>query len=341
MGKNSGRNAGGSYSNPNSRARSRKEYEKKHNVTTTYSSSNGSKKRNTSNKKPSNEKIKVQTATMYGAHTDKDGNVVDNLTGKVYGKAKTPRSKVYNTSEESRKIDYRKPKKPEAKIIISTNNFNDLYIELPIHMGHFHKIGKQSKKLIYNFFEMNSWCIPYLNDKITSFRGQLPKSMEKMLKIITKHNFDKKKYYFDFSNLDVLNIANKDLFFYKTKHPTTKKVQWRLRINVAAFYDSYAEHCKRNGYSIPYSIHINHLIYEDVFADIEPDATYPMNSRMAFVVSMNGAVQPIEPYHKVKYVLFNNDKNKRKAMDKKLNKDYINNQFNKIVIKEIPMSTKR
>ena len=48
---------------------------------------------------------------------------------------------------------------PDVNTIITTNNFNELYIEIPVVMKFYHRLSKKSLKLIVNFFVTNRWAL--------------------------------------------------------------------------------------------------------------------------------------------------------------------------------------
>ena len=308
MSKTSGRNRNGSYTNPKSKDRSRKEHAKKiENQKYQQSSNNKENKKSTNNNEK--KKIKVKMSSTYG---------------KVCRKT------------------------PEAKTIISTDNFTNLHIEIPVTMKSFNRLSKQSKTLIYNFINANPWtwdlfiqkCLDHdkLHKLIKKYKIDAPISLsfinkhvvDYLCKELTKRNFNKGRYY---STLTTYKLH--DAFFYKVEHKLSNTSQWFFSMNVSDLYDSYAAKCKQEHKCIPYQLTINHLIYKDVDTNVEPESSYPNGSRIAFTSGMTGTKYPIQPMVGVKYVLFNNDKNKRKAMDKD-SKSYVNQQFDKIVIKEIP-----
>jgi hypothetical protein len=169
-----------------------------------------------------------------------------------------------------------------------------------------------------------STSIGYWNKRVVDY----------LCKELTKHNFNKGCYY-----SSLTNFKSHDVFFYKVVHRLNKTTQWFFCMNLSDFYDSYAAKCKQEHKCIPYQLTINHLIYTDIDKNVEPGSSYPNGSRIAFA-SSGGTKYPIQPVHNVKYVLFNNDKNKRKAMDKD-SRSYVNQQFDKIVIKEIPINIKK
>lgn len=307
MSKTSGRNRNGSYTNPRSKDRSRKEHDKKiENQKYQQSSNNKENKKSINNEK---KKIKVKMSSTYG---------------KVCRKT------------------------PEAKTIISTDDFINLHIEIPVTMKLFNRLSKQSKTLIYNFINANPWswdlfiqkCLNHdkLHKLFKKYKIDVPISIgfinkhitDYLCKELTKRNFNKGRYY---SSLDTFGLH--DVFFYKVNHKLSKTTQWFFCINLSDFYDSYAAKCKQEHKGIPYQLTINHLIYNNIDKNVEPESSYPNGSRIAFSSGVTGTKYPIQPIHSVKYVLFNNDKNKRKAMEKKSD-SYENNRFNKIVIKEIP-----
>lgn len=279
-----------SYSNPKSKARSRKEHSKKIENKQYQSSTKQI------NKKYENKKTKVKMTSAYG---------------KVCKKL------------------------PEAKIIIATDYFEKLYIEIPVAMKWFHRLSKKSTQLIVNFFTLNPWALEILrqkyNDHFVEKFKNIDENIKHMLKSLIKHNFNHKRFYVkDFLNIDV---TMRDIFFCKRDSGNGKR-ELSFVMNLEDLYDSYAAYYKQQNGNIPYSIKINHLIYKDTDYKKESNVgNYgSINTRFAFV-----KVNPYPiPYNLgVKYILYINNKNKRKAMDK--NYDYVKHQFNKVVIKEIPL----
>lgn len=296
-----------SYSNPKSKARSRKEHSKKIDNKQYQSSTKQTNKKSVSNE---NKKYKVKMSSTYG---------------KVCKKL------------------------PEAKTVIATDYFEKLYIEIPVAMKWYHRLSKKSTQLIVNFFETNPWALEIFrqkyNDHFVEKFKHTDENVKRMLKSLIKHNFNRKRFYAkDFLSVD---ITIRDVFFCKKDSANGKK-EWVFVMNLADLYDSYAAYYKQQHGNIPYSIKINHLIYKNTDYRKESNVgNYgSINSRIAFVNANPCKYTPYPiPYNLgVKYVLYINNKNKRKAMDK--NYDYVEHQFNKVVIKEIPListpvSTKR
>ena len=293
-----------SYSNPKSKARSRKEHSKKIENKQYQSSTKQMNKKSASNE---NKKYKVKMSSTYG---------------KVCKKL------------------------PEAKIIIDTDYFNKLYIEIPVVMKWYHRLSKKSIQLITNFFTSNPWALEIFKQKYSEYFIEKYKhtdeNIKHMLKRIIKHNFNHGKF---FNKDNLSDLTKRDVFFYKKIFSNGKK-KWSFAMNLEDLYDSYAAYCKQFNGRIPYSIKINHLIFRNTGFEKEKNIGYGDNIRFIFIVVINNNCisKPI-PYNLgVKYVLYINNKNKRKAMDK--NCDYVKHQFNKVVIKEIPListpvSTKR
>lgn len=285
-----------SYSNPKSKARSRKEHSKKI-ANMQYQSS--SKQMNKKSASDEHKKVKVKMSSIYG--------------------------KVC------------KPIMPEANTIITTNHFDDLYIEIPVVMKWYHRLSKKSSQLIVNFLKSNPWALLIFYQK---YNEHFEEDFENMLKSIIKHNFNHGKF---FSK----DLSARDIFFHQKIFSNGKK-EWVFMMNIADLYDSYATYCKRKNGNIPYFIRINHLIYKNTDNKKEKNVGNYDNiyTRFAFTIVNNNEhiIKPIPDNLGVNYILYINNKNKRKAMDK--NHDYIEHQFNKVVIKEIPListpvSTKR
>jgi len=301
MSRTNGRRTGNSsYSNPKSKARSRKEHSKKIDNKQYQSSTKQV------NKKSENKKIKVKTSSTYG---------------KVCKKL------------------------PEANVIITTDHFEKLYIEIPVVMKWYHRLSKKSTQLVVNFFEKNPWALEIFRQKYNEYFvekfNHTDKDIKIMLKKIIKHNFNHGKF---FSK----NPIARDVFFYK-KILSNGKKKWAFVMNAADLYDSYAAYYKQMNGKIPYSIKINHIIYRNTDAKKEKNVgkygnIYTRFALINFINNYDYISKPIPANLGVKYILYINNKNKRKAMDK--NYDYIEHQFNKVVIKEIPLiftpvSTKR
>lgn len=296
-----------SYSNPKSKARSRKEHSKKIDSKQYQAYSKQTNKKSVSNE---NKKYKVKMSSTYG---------------KVCKKL------------------------PEAKTIIATDYFEKLYIEIPVAMKWYHRLSKKSIQLIVNFFETNPWALEIFrqkyNDHFVEKFKHTDENVKRMLKSLIKYNFNRKRFYAkDFLSVD---ITIRDVFFCKKDSANGKK-EWVFVMNLADLYDSYAAYYKQQHGKIPYSIKINHLIYKDTDHRKESNVgNYgSVNSRIAFVNANPSYkyIHPIPANLGIRYVLYINNKNKRKAMDK--NYDYVEHQFNKVVIKEIllistPVSTKR
>lgn len=304
MGRTNGRRTDkSSYSNPKSKARSRKEHSKKIDNKQYQSSTKQMNKKSVSNE---NKKVKVKMSSTYG---------------KVCKKL------------------------PEANIIIATDYFENLYIEIPVVMKWYHRLSKKSTQLIVNFFETNSWALEIFrqkyNDHFVEKFKHTDEDIKHMLKSLIRHNFNHGKF---FSK----DPKARDVFFYK-KILSNGKRKWAFVMNIADLYDSYAANCKQTTGKIPYSIKIYHLIYKntDVRKEKNVGSEFNIGSRFAFVEFINNydyISKPIPANLGVRYILYINNKNKRKAMDK--NYDYVEHQFNKVVIKEIPListpvSTKR
>lgn len=294
-----------SYSNPKSKARSRKEHSKKIENKQYQSYTKQMNKKSVSSDE--NKKYKVKMSSTYG---------------KICKKL------------------------PEAKIIIDTDYFNKLYIEIPVVMKWYHRLSKKSIQLITNFFTSNPWALEIFRQKYSECFVEKYKhtdeNIKHMLKKIIKHNFNHGKF---FNKDNLSDLTKRDVFFYKKIFSNGKKA-WSFAMNLEDLYDSYAAYCKQFNGKIPYSIKINHLIFRNTDFEKEKNIGYSDNIRFIFtiVINNNCISKPI-PYNLgVKYVLYINNKNKRKAMDK--NCDYVKHQFNKVVIKEIPListpiSTKR
>ena len=280
-----------SYSNPKSKARSRKEHSKKIENKQYQSSSKQM------NKKSENKKVKVKTTSTHG--------------------------------KVCRKL-------PEAKTIITTDYFNELYIEIPVVMKWYHRLSKKSVQLIVNFFISNTWALEIFRQKYSEYFVEKYKytdeNIKHMLKRIIKHNFNHGKFF----KYNLSDLTKRDVFFYKTIFSNGKK-GWAFVMNVEDLYDSYAAYYKQANGKIPYSIKINHLIFKNTDFYKEKNIGYGDNIRFIFTVVINNNCisTPISYNLGVKYVLYINNKNKRKAMDKNCN--YIEHQFNKVVIKEIPL----
>ena len=296
-----------SYSNPKSKARSRKEHSKKI-ENKQYQSSTKQINKKSENKE--NKKIKVKMTSTYG-------NVCKKL--------------------------------PEAKTIITTDNFNKLYIEIPVVIKWYHRLSKKSTQIIVNFFTTNPWALEMFRQKYSEYFIEKFKhtdeNVKHMLKSLIKHNFNHKEFYI--KDYFSFGISISDVFFCKKDLANGKK-EWVFVMHFEDLYDSYAAYYKQQHCNIPYSININHLIYKDTDCRKESNVgNYgSVNSRFA-IVKVNPCKYtsyPIPANLGVKHVLYINDKNKRKAMDK--NYGYVEHQFNKVVIKEIPListpvSTKR
>lgn len=293
-----------SYSNPKSKARSRKEHSKK------IENKQYQSFAKQINKKSENKKTKVKMTSAYG---------------KVCKKL------------------------PEAKTIIATDYFEKLYIEIPVAMKWFHRLSKKSTQLIVNFFTTNPWALEMFRQKysehfIEKFK-HTDENVKHMLKSLIKHNFNHKEFYI--KDYFSFGISISDVFFCK-KDSTNGKKEWVFVMHLADLYDSYAAYYKQQHSNIPYSIDINHLIYK--YTDCRKESNIgnygSINSRFAIINVSPCKYTPYPiPYNLgVKYILYINNKNKRKAMDK--NYDYVKHQFNKVVIKSIPListpvSTKR
>ena len=287
-----------SYSNPKSKARSRKEHSKKI-ENKQYQTSTKQMNKKSENKE--NKKIKVKTPSIHG--------------------------------KVCRKL-------PEAKTIIATDYFEKLYIEIPVAMKWYHRLSKKSTQLIVNFFEVNPWALEIFrqkyNDHFVEKFKHTDEDIKYMLKSLIKHNFNRKRFYAkDFLSVD---ITIRDVFFCK-KDSANGKREWVFVMNLADLYDSYAAYYKQQHGNIPYSVKINHLIYKDTDhrKELNVGNYGSINSRIAFVNAnpCKYIPYPIPANLGIRYVLYINNKNKRKAMDK--NCDYIKHQFNEVVIKEIPL----
>jgi hypothetical protein len=304
MSRTNGRRTGNSsYSNPKSKARSRKEHSKKIDSKQYQSSTKQTNKKSVSNE---NKKVKVKTSSTHG---------------KICKKL------------------------PEANTIITTDHFEKLYIEISVVMKWYHRLSKKSTQLIANFFTTNQWALEMFRQKYSEYFVEKFKHTDEdvkhMIKKIIKHNFNHGKF---FSKDPIA----RDVFFYK-KILSDGKSKWAFVMNVADLYDSYAAYFKQRYGKIPYSTIINHLIYRNT--DIKKEKNVGnygnIDTRFTFINFINNwdcISKPIPANLGVRYILYINNKNKRKAMDK--NYDYIEHQFNKVVIKEIPListpvSTKR
>lgn len=285
-----------SYSNPKSKVRNRKEHSKKI-ENKQYQSSTKQMNKKSENKE--NKKIKVKTPSS------------------IHGKV-------------CRKL-------PEAKTIIATDYFNELYIEIPVVMKWYHRLSKKSVQLIVNFFISNTWALEILRQKYSEYFVEkykhINENINHMLKKIIKHNFNHGKF---FNNGKLTGLLMRDIFFYKKIFSNGKKA-WTFVMNVEDLYDSYASYYKQINGKIPYSIKINHLIFKNTVFTKEKNIGYVDNIRFIFTIADNNncVSKPIPDNLGVKYILYINNKNKRKAMDKNYN--YIEHQFNKVVIKEIPL----
>ena len=325
-----------SYSNPKSKARSRKEYSKKID-NKRYRSSDKQPSRKSESNEP--KKVKVKMSSTYG--------------------------KVCR-------------KYPEAKVFVHTNSFKHLYIEIPIRLNWRRRLTTSSAYLISNFFITNPWAMKYLEQKynLDMYWSKLNKSFLKCLKrknsiagivmfhlvikkifnSFIKHNFNNKKYLRSMYEWP----SNKGIVFYKYKKPGSNKSLWFVNFSINDMYDTYASFCKNNGEKIPYSLQINHLIYNrynmktkepfkkhDHYKQIFGNES-KNDSQLAFVYgnvdivtdslsNINSEQKVIPKNLGVRYKLYINDKNKRKAMDKS-SQTYKDNQMHKIVIKEIPLA---
>lgn len=273
---------------------------------------------------------------------------------KIENKQYRSSTKQINKKSENKKIKAKTSsihekvcrKFPEAKTIITTDYFNELYIEIPVVMKWYHRLSKKSIQLIVNFFISNTWALEILRQKYSEYFVEKYKHIDEninhMLKKIIKHNFNHGKF---FNNGKLIGLLMRDIFFYKKIFSNGKKA-WTFVMNVEDLYDSYAAYYKQVNGKIPYSIKINHLIFKNTNFTKEKNIGYDDNIRFIFsIADNNDCISKPIPYNLgVKYVLYINNKNKMKAMDK--NYDYIEHQFNKVVIKEIPListpvSTKR
>ena len=285
-----------SYSNPKSKVRNRKEHSKKI-ENKQYQSS--AKQMNKKSENKENKKIKAKTSSTHG--------------------------------KVCRKF-------PEAKTIIDTDYFNKLYIEIPVVMKWYHRLSKKSVQLIVNFFTLNPWALEILRQKYSEYFVEKYKhtdeNIKHMLKSLIKHNFNHDKF-FNIGNLK--DSSMRDIFFYKKILYNGKK-ELTFAMNLADLYDSYAAYYKQENGKIPYSIKIDHLIFRNTdFKKEKNICCYGDNIRFIFAnVDNNNCIFKPIPYNLgVKYILYINNKNKRKAMDK--NYGYVEHQFNKAVIKEIPL----
>ena len=85
---------------------------------------------------------------------------------KIENKQYKSSTKQINKKYENKKIKAKTPsihekvcrKFPEAKTIIATDYFNELYIEIPVVMKWYHRLSKKSVQLIVNFFISNTWA---------------------------------------------------------------------------------------------------------------------------------------------------------------------------------------
>ena len=264
---------------------------------------------------------------------------------KIENKQYQSSTKQINKKSENKKIKAKTQstcgnvcrKLPEAKTIIDTDYFNELYIEIPVVMKWYHRLSKKSVQLIVNFFTLNPWALEILRQKYSEYFVEKYKhtdeNIKHMLKSLIKHNFNHGKF---FNNGNFIGLLMRDIFFYKKIFSNGKK-GWTFVMNVEDLYDSYAAYYKQVNGKIPYSIKINHLIYRNTDDKKEKNIGYGDNIRFIFTIGINNNIisNPIPSNLGVKYVLYINNKNKRKAMDK--NYDYIKHQFNKVVIKEIPL----
>ena len=170
-----------SYSNPKSKARSRKEHSKKIENKQYQSSTKQMNKKSASNE---NKKYKVKMSSMYG---------------KVCKKL------------------------PEAKTIIDTDYFNELYIEIPVVMKWYHRLSKKSVQLIVNFFISNTWALEIFRQKYSEYFVEKYKytdeNIKYMLKRIIKHNFNHGKFF----KYNLSDLTKRDVFFYKTIFSNGKK----------------------------------------------------------------------------------------------------------------------
>lgn len=330
-----------SYSNPKSKARSRKEYSKKIDNKRYRSSDKQMSKKSENNE---NKKVKVKMSSTYG--------------------------------KVCRKF-------PEAKVFLTANTFKRLYIEIPIRLNWRRKLTTSSVYLISNFFITNPWAMKYLeqNYDLDKYYSKLNKSFLKCCKrkhtyivlmmfnlvvkalfnSFIKHNFNNKRYLrcnYDWT-------LNESISFYKYKKPGSNKSLWFVNFSVNDLYDAYASFCKNDGGKIPYSLQINHLIYNCSYNDKKINVSFKKHdhykqmfgdeaknySQFAFISGnidvVNGLLININSERKVvpknlgvRYKLYINDKNKRKAMDKSSD-SYKDDQLHKIVIKEIPLITSK
>ena len=333
MGKSSGKRSG-SYTNP----RSREQHYKKQNRKFEDMKYQESKKQKdetiiTSKKVSSKKKpYKVVTNSMYG--------------------------KVCKPSKKDNIKQLPRSKKDSAKIFLATDEFKTLCIEIPVCMKLFHRLSKQSKQLIVNFINANNWVIPLLEQKVVVSKYSLltlemakfvsdgtarieftTKSpfIKELFKSLLRHNFSKCKYYQDYKHW----YQPRDVFFYKREEKDFKgkKIHWYFCMNIADLYDCKAAEDKQTSHSIPYSLTINHLIYTGIKNEVESEYSYPVNSRLAILSTIRYAKYPISSYHKVKYVMYINNKHKFDKIKKE--EEYLPENFNKVVIKEIPISTKK
>lgn len=299
MGKKYGRSNSNSYSNPKNKARSRKEHAKKMENKKYQNDSNRQNIKKTENRKE--EKYKVKMSSIYGKQCE-----------------------------------------PEVNTIITTDCFNELYIEIPVVMKWYHRLSKKSLKLIENFLMTNRWALELFFQKFNDvvwkeLTYSSDKGIKILLKSIIKHNFNHGTFY----RKDIFfnaGINTGDVFFYK-RDAVNKKKEWAFVLNIANLYDAYAKYCKRAFGYIPYSLNINHLIYRNTDYKKEQNVgNYgSINSRFAIIKANDHEYipYPIPNNLGVKYVLYINNKSTRKAMDK--NENYVDHQFNKVGIKEIPL----
>ena len=285
-----------SYSNPKSKARSRKEHSKKIENKQYRTSSNQINKKS---ENKNNKNIKEKTSSIH------------------------------------RKVCR---KFPEVNTIIATDRFNKLYIEIPVVMKWYRRLSKKSIQLIVNFFILNPWALEIFRQKYSEYFVEKYKhtdeNIKHMLNRIIKHNFNHGKF-FNIGNLK--DSSMRDIFFYKKILYNGKK-ELTFAMNLADLYDSYAAYHKQENGKIPYSIKIDHLIFRNTdFKKEKNIGCYGDNIRFIFAnVDNNNCIFKPIPYNLgVKYILYINNKNKRKAMDK--NYGYVEHQFNKAVIKEIPL----
>lgn len=333
MSKSSGYKKSGSYTNPHSKNQHYKKQTKKFE----------------SMKYEENKKQKSETLNTYKKETTKK-KPYKVVTDSMYGKVCKP-IKNGNIKQISR------TKKDSAKIFLNTDEFNTLCIELPVCMKPFHILSKQSKQLIINFINANNWVIPLLIQKIVvndpsiamiildkKNRGEQSKVsfdrsspfIKALFKRLLRHNFSNGKYYKHYEWC----FKPRDVFFYRRKEENIKggkSYHWYFCMNIADLYDCKAAFDKEFYNYIPYSLTINQLIYTNIKNNIESEYTYPLNSRLAILSTMSFAKYPISSYHKVKYVMYINNKHKFDKVKKE--EEYCAGNFHKVVIKEIPLST--